>query len=328
MDFRTQIIIPHMPFDFSYDDKVMVMGSCFADNIGNRLIDSKFRVDANPFGTLYNPASIASSLRLLMEPKPFTEDDLFLHNGLYHSFSHHGRFSSVSAETTLQMINSQLAASADSLRKASRLIVTLGTAYTYRSKETDQVVANCHKLPDKAFTRERLTVQQIVWDWKECLRNLHALNPDLCVLFTVSPIRHWKDGAHANQLSKATLLLAVEAIQQVCPEQIAYFPAYELMMDELRDYRFYADDMLHPSPLAVEYIWQQFAASLFSPDTQRALREWIEIQKAINHKPFNPSSEGYRQFILQTLLKIERLNEKIRSFDLREEIETLKSKLN
>ena len=176
------------------------------------------------------------------------------------------------------------------------------------------------------FEREMLSVQDITEDWKQVLRSLWEQNPELKLLFTVSPIRHWKDGAHGNQLSKATLLLAIEELQKEFPKQIFYFPAYEIMMDELRDYRFYADDMLHPSALAVEYIWQRFTESMLSDESKGILKEWGEIQKALNHKPFQPESEAYKQFISQTLLKIERLNEKFPYFDNTNETEILKKK--
>ena len=206
------------------------------------------------------------------------------------------------------------------------MIVTFGTAWVYKLKSNGQIVANCHKLPEKMFEREMLSVQDITEDWKQVLRSLWEQNPELKLLFTVSPIRHWKDGAHGNQLSKATLLLAIEELQKEFPKQIFYFPAYEIMMDELRDYRFYADDMLHPSALAVEYIWQRFTESMLSDESKGILKEWGEIQKALNHKPFQPESEAYKQFISQTLLKIERLNEKFPYFDNTNETEILKKK--
>lgn len=206
------------------------------------------------------------------------------------------------------------------------MVITLGTAYVYRLKSTGKVVANCHKLPEKMFDRSMLSVAEIVSEWKGLLLSLWEQCPELKLLFTVSPIRHWKDGAHGNQLSKATLLLAVEALQTSYPERIAYFPAYEIMMDELRDYRFYANDMLHPSELAVDYIWQRFTENFLSDETKGFLKEWAEIQKAINHRPFQPKSEAYKRFLSQTLLKMERINEKFPFFDSTKEMEIIKSK--
>ena len=207
------------------------------------------------------------------------------------------------------------------------MIITLGTAWVYRLRSTGKIVSNCHKLPEKMFDRQMLSVDEITAEWKSILLSLWEQNPELKILFTVSPIRHWKDGAHGNQLSKATLLLAVEQLQKDFPEQTAYFPAYEIMMDELRDYRFYADDMLHPSLQAVEYIWERFTETMLSRETQAILKEWKDIQKAINHKPFQPESEAYKHFISQTLLKMERINKKFPSFDSTKEMEIIKSKL-
>lgn len=327
MELYTYIHIPKAPFRFSCTEQMLLLGSCFAENIGTRLAGNKFNVDINPFGTLYNPASIAAALRMLLHPQRFTAGDLFGHEGVYHSFAHHSRFSSTSETECLRNINGRLEGSANGFRKTAYLVVTLGTAYVYRLKNSGEVVANCHKLPEKMFDRSMLTVAEIVSEWKELLLSLWEQNPELKILFTVSPIRHWKDGAHGNQLSKATLLLAVDELQAAYPERIAYFPAYEIMMDELRDYRFYATDMLHPSELAIDYIWQRFTENFLSDETKGILKEWAEIQKAINHRPFQPESDAYKRFISQTLLKMERINEKFPSFDLTKEMEIIKSKL-
>lgn len=327
MELYTYIHIPRAPFRFSCTERMLLLGSCFAENIGTRLAGNKFNVDINPFGTLYNPASIAAALRRLLHPERFTADDLLQHEGVYHSFSHHSRFSSTSETECLRNINDRLEASTNEFRKTTYLVVTLGTAYVYRLKSSGEVVANCHKLPEKMFDRSMLTVGEIIAEWKELLLSLWKQNPELKILFTVSPIRHWKDGAHGNQLSKATLLLAVDELQAAYPERIAYFPAYEIMMDELRDYRFYATDMLHPSEFAIDYIWQRFTENFLSDETKGILKEWAEIQKAINHRPFQPESDAYKRFISQTLLKMERINEKFPSFDLTKEMEIIKSKL-
>ena len=326
MELNTAIKIPKPPFRFSWQERILLLGSCFAENIGAKLAENKFNVDINPFGTLYNPASIAAALRMLLHPERFTANDLFRHEGVYHRFTHHSRFSSTSETQCLENINDRLFASAQEIRKTGYMVITLGTAYVYRLKSSGQVVANCHKLPEKMFDRSMLSVAEIVSEWKELLLSLWEQCPDLKILFTVSPIRHWKDGAHGNQLSKATLLLAIDALQKEFPEHTAYFPAYEIMMDELREYRFYADDMLHPSTTAIEYIWERFTGSMLSPDSLSILKEWKDIQKAINHKPFQPESEAYKRFISQTLLKMERLNEKFPYFDMTNEVEMIKKK--
>lgn len=309
MNFRTSISIrrPSAQAGISYRDAVMLLGSCFAEHIGKRLTDGKFHVEVNPFGILYNPASTAEAVRRLLQPEAWCEKDLFFHEGLFHSWAHHSRFSAVSSAESLRKINERLCAAAEHLRQTDWLLVTFGTAYVYRLKETGQVVANCHKLPDKLFVRERLSVSQIAETWEEVLASLWRLRPAMKVLFSVSPIRHRKDGAHENQLSKSVLLLAIEQLQARYPQQVLYFPAYELMMDELRDYRFYAEDMIHPSETAVQYIWERFAETWLDAAARDTLEQVTEIQRALNHRPLNPQSESYKQFLSQTLLNVERL---------------------
>ena len=286
MELYTRILLPKARFSFSYEDRVVMMGSCFAENIGRKLEENKFSVDINPFGTLYNPASVAEGLRMLLRPERFTSGDLFRHEGVYHSFTHHSRFSAPSEEECLDHINSRLSQSSDFLRKATRLVITLGTAFVYRLKSDGRIVSNCHKLPEKMFDRQRLSTQEIVEDWKPLLLALWEQNPALKILFTVSPIRHWKDGAHENQLSKATLLLATDALQKDYPGRIAYFPAYEILMDELRDYRFYADDMLHPHwPLI---IFGNVLSKISYPQTLRqSLKNGVIFKKLLTISPFN-----------------------------------------
>ena len=314
MNFFTNIAISHPPRRFSYADAYLLMGSCFAQNIGETMEANQFDIDVNPFGILYNPASIASALRQIVVGKPYGEADLFLWNGLWHSWMHHGGFSSASKGTCLANINARLVRASARMDRLTCLVVTWGTAYAYRLRQTGQVVSNCHKVPEREFVRERLSVASIVEDWTLLLDNLFSRNPQLSLILTVSPIRHWKDGAHGNQLSKATLLLAIDQLQERYPERIIYFPAYELMMDELRDYRFYAGDMLHPSEQAVSYIWEMFCENYLASETLEAMQEWQKIQKALSHRPLNPESEAYKQFQHQTMLKKQRFMEKFPYF--------------
>lgn len=296
MQFRTEIEIPLQAFPFTHYDKLMLLGSCFTENIGSRLEDSGFTTDINPFGVLYNPLSLASGLQDLMATKIYHEEDLFEHNGLFASFSHHSKFSSVSPEECLQKINQRMQQSSRFLKEASVLIVTFGTAFVYRLSGNGRVVSNCHKLPPSHFDRNRLSVEEIVDTWTGLLEDLHRYNPGIKVLFTVSPIRHWKDGAHGNQLSKATLLLAVDELERRLSmkdfPQLGYFPSYELVLDDLRDYRYYAEDMLHPSSVAIDYIWEKFSAFCFDRATQQQISEYRKIQQALQHRPFNPDSEA------------------------------------
>jgi len=313
-DLFTHITIPNGKVMLNYGEPMMILGSCFAETMGKKLEEGHFIVDLNPFGTLYNPASIATALRTLLNPERYTHDDIFQHEGAWHSFAHHSRFSSTDEQVFLGNINDRLFTSADFLRKSRKMIVTLGSAWVYKLKETGKIVSNCHKMPEDMFVREKLSVDDITSDWHNLLLSLWEQLPDLKILFTVSPVRHWKDGAHGNQLSKATLLLAIDNLQREFPEQIDYFPAYEIMMDELRDYRFYADDMLHPSDKAADIIWQRFIECSMSAETQDILKQWSDIKQALDHKPFQPESESYKKFMSQTMLKLERLNEKFPYF--------------
>lgn len=326
MKFRTPVTIPRQPFDFSHRDEILLTGSCFAENIGKKLQDNKFVTDINPFGTLYNPASVSESLQKLLSPEEVSLADLFEYEGVFHHFSYYSRFSSPRPETSLQTMNGRLFQSAGNLKRTERLIVTFGTAFVYRLKSSGQVVSNCHKLPEKMFIREMLSVDHIVDEWSRLLPALWEQVPGLKILFTVSPVRHWKDGARTNQLSKSALLLATDILQKQYPEKISYFPAYEIMMDELRDYRFYADDMFHPSPLAIDYIWETFARHFLTAGTKKIIHEWQEIKKAVDHRPLLPESEAYRRFISQTLLKAEHFNQKFPFFDITKEIEQLRVK--
>lgn len=326
MNFRTQVEMPVKGGEIFHSDRIMLWGSCFTENIGNLLKENKFQCDVNPFGTLYNPLSIAKALHQVMEDKQYQSSDLFEAGGLWHSWMHHSAFSVSDKEACLDGINARMNESNSFLKECNWLIITWGTAYVYALKENEEVVGNCHKQPDKIFERRRLSVSEIVCEWTLLLEKLKQVNPDLKVVLTVSPIRHAKDGMHGNQLSKSTLLLAVDELCKTCPECI-YFPSYEIMMDELRDYRFYADDMMHPSKLAVEYIWECFGNTYFGDTTKGIMKEWQDISKRLNHKPFNPDSEAYRNFLSQIVLKINRLKEKLPYFDVQKELEQCRNRL-
>jgi len=324
MKFFTHIDISKSFIDISYQDQILLFGSCFAESIGSCLNQNKFHVDINPFGVLYNPMSISKAILSLIQPIEKTKDDLFSHNGLFHSFTHHSSFSAITKEECLNKINSRIHISSGNLRKANQLFITFGSAHVYISKNNKEVVANCHKLPSGFFEYNRLSVADIFEEWNQLLFSLFRINDQLKVIFTVSPIRYWKDGAHENQLSKSTLLLAIEEIQKHYPANTSYFPAYELLIDELRDYRFYAEDMCHPSQTSIQYIWDRFIETYLSKPTQQLLYEIKDILKLINHKPFNPQSETYKQFVTQTLLKIEQLIEKRPYLCFEKEIKKLK----
>ena len=295
----TRIDIPASEWKIAAGEKALLVGSCFADEIGEKMVRGGFEAMVNPFGTLYNPASIAASLLRSISEKEYTADSVELiqseSDGMWHSWMHHSSFSSLDVATLVERINGTTHCVADFLREADVLIVTMGTAIIYRLKETGMLVANCHKQLDSLFVRERLNSYDIVDQWEMLLQLLESVNPKLKVIFTVSPIRHKRDGYHVNQVSKGILLQGVDEIVngKSSNSQCFYFPSYEIMMDELRDYRFYADDMIHPSEKAVEYIWQRFQDTYFDNKTKdavaKATKEWARHQhrQIVNSKLSN-----------------------------------------
>jgi hypothetical protein len=288
---------------------MMLFGSCFSENIGAKLLENRFRVDVNPFGILYNPLSISQAIRLLLSGKSFSESKLIYHNEMYHSLMHHGDFSKTDKNHCFSTISERFSKASGFIAKTDIFLITFGTAYVYRWKETDEVVGNCHKIPPDKFTRFRLTVDEIVLEWSEIISLIKNKNDKAIFLFTVSPIRHWKDGAHENQVSKSILHLAINNLQSQF-EDVHYFPAYEILLDELRDYRFFAEDMMHPSSVAISYIWERFSETYFSDKTIEINQEWSHIYRAINHKPMNPETEAHQRFLEQTRLKMEAFFEK------------------
>lgn len=296
MEFRTPVQPLRHNGLITHDKPVVMLGSCFSDNIGGRLLDGMFDVDVNPFGTLYNPASIAAALVDVMECRRFEESDLISHNGCYHSFSHHSRFSGVDCGDVLEKINRRIDCAHRMLADASVLCVTFGTAFAYILESSGKVVSNCHKLPSSMFVRQAMTVDGITEMWLPLLERLRSFNDNLKIIFTVSPIRHLADGAHGNQLSKATLLLAVERLVATDSGNAIYFPAYEIMMDDLRDYRFYAADMTHPSDVAVEYIYSLFAQSFFNPATSALQQECEKLSRRLRHRPLTDNRDAIARF--------------------------------
>ena len=286
--FQTEIQIPEFAWKSGYHKPGLFMGSCFTENVGNIMAGLKYPVDINPFGILYNPVSVAHGLRFLLQKKKFTENELIQHNGLWHSFYHHSRFSSSELEKALYAINSRIELSATFLKSAGFLFLTFGTAWVYEYKLTGQTVSNCHKFPEKEFRRFRLTPGEIVEEYRQLLSDIWEFNPKVKVVFTVSPIRHLKDGAIENQRSKATLLLTVDQLVRGFGEdQCNYFPAYEIVMDELRDYRFYEEDMIHLSNSAVNHIWEKFQTSLIDEESRKISENVKKVFSDMNHRPFN-----------------------------------------
>ena len=279
MKLYTSVDIVPAVRQIGYGDKILLLGSCFADNIGAKFAEHYFQATINPFGTLYNPASIAAAITNV------GNSQLVEHNGLWHSMMHHGAFSDKDKEQLIARCEQSRALLQRALMEASTVVVTFGTAWVYEME--GQVVANCHKLPANRFTRRCLTVNEIVEMWQPIVASM----PDKHWIFTVSPIRHVKDGLHANQISKAILLQAVDQLGQ------SYFPSYEIMMDELRDYRFYAEDMVHPSAVAVEYIWQRFVDTYMNKDTQTEMRVLNQLWRDNQHRMLHPETDEARTFV-------------------------------
>ena len=287
--------------NISHRQGVMMLGSCFSDNIGLRLRQACFDVDINPFGTLYNPASIACGIGAILKCRQYSIDDLFQEKGdnRWHSFSHHSEYSSVDSQLMLEKINQRVCEANKMLQRASTLIVTFGTAWVYKYAPTGKVVANCHKLPASMFERSIMSIDEIVAMWKDVIADVKAIHQSIQVIFTVSPIRHLRDGAHENQLSKSTLLLAINQLVREC-EDVIYFPAYEIMNDDLRDYRFYTSDMTHPSEVAVDYIYDIFSQSFFDDDTISLAEKCVTLSKRLMHIPMSDDQDAVARFVHST----------------------------
>ena len=323
MNLQTKITVAAPDFLIDYNSRLMMLGSCFAENMGSKFSYYKFDVDVNPCGIIYNPLSVANVLRLIVEGKQFEKSDLRQVGGKWVSLYHHGAFSSTDPDECLRRINDRLTKATGELRTLDLLVITWGTAWVYRYTRENIVVSNCHKIPSQEFERSRLSVEDIVKEYLVLIGRLREINPGLRILFTVSPIRHWKDGAYGNQLSKATLLLAIDRLREEL-QHVYYFPAYEIVLDELRDYRFYADDMLHMSGFTVDYIWERFLYSFISPEVLGLMNQIGRVNKGVAHRPFDPQSEEYHRLVKKMLAEIAMISRSYPMIDFSEE----KRKLN
>lgn len=308
--FRTPVQLKKSSQLVDHGHPILTFGSCFSANIGQKLEQSGFNVQINPFGVLYNPASIANAIERIVENRFYTADELMHHHDLWLSLDHHGVYSKSAQTETLEGINSEISLVHQRLQQNPILIITLGSAHVYRYKETGRIAGNCHKLPSRDFVKEMLTVEEVVAAMSHCFKRLTEQNPSTRIILTISPVRYFSDGFFENQLSKSILHLSVAALQKMYP-RIQYFPAYEIMMDDLRDYRFYADDMLHPSSLAVDYIWELFREAYFSKETRQVADEIQELHKALAHRPFQKESASYRLFVNNQIKKINQLQTRI-----------------
>lgn len=309
MQFTTKIPIQKSNFPIDYDSKIMLLGSCFAENMGEKFEYFKFQTIVNPFGIIFNPVSLEKLIRRSIEKRKFTENDIFFHNELWHCYDVHSELSNSDKSFFLNSLNDLINSTHQQLNDSTHIIITLGTSWVYRHRQaqsdSDGVVANCHKVPQKEFTKELLSIQQIEESIESIISLVHSVNPNCKFIFTVSPVRHIKDGFIENTLSKAHLISAIHSVLnrkfstslELTTQNNIYFPSYEIMMDELRDYRFYGEDMLHPNQTAIDYIWIQFFQNYISESEFGLMNDICSIQKGLNHRPFNPNTESHQKFI-------------------------------
>lgn len=324
--FRTIFPKDSSKFRISHSDKIFLIGSCFAENIYEKLSQAKFQCIKNPHGIVYHPLAITKSLSEIIQSKNYTEKDLIKHNEIWHSWNHHSIFSSIDKNEVLSKINSSIEKAHQHLKNSKHLIITLGTAWAYQLKENKMWVANCHKYPATTFNKKLLGIEEVKTEFSKLLKLLKTFNPNLNIIFTISPVRHLRDGFRENQWSKSVLQLSVQALQSDYPE-LNYFPSYELVMDDLRDYRFFEDDMVHPNSVAIDYIWEYFNSFYFDAATMELNKNIHQIVAASLHRPFQPQSDAHQKFIKKTLESIQTLNQKYSFLDFKKETQFLQSQL-
>tara|TARA_R110000868_G_scaffold129510_1_gene338463 strand:- start:1930 stop:2874 length:945 start_codon:yes stop_codon:yes gene_type:complete len=305
MKLQTKIpLVKQSKNQIDYNSNVLLFGSCFSENIGKKLDHFKFQNLQNPFGILFHPKAIETLISNAIKNKAYSEEDVFLNNGQWHCFDAHSKLSNTSKEDLIFYLNSEIKLTSEAIQNSTHIIITLGTAWVYRDIKTDSIVANCHKVPQKQFSKELLSVQEITNSLKNILSLIKSINNDASVVFTVSPIRHTKDGFVENTQSKAHL---ITAIHQVINNKSFYFPSFEIMMDELRDYRFYNEDMIHPNQVAINYIWDKFKTVWVSDESLKTMKDVDVVQKGLQHKSFNPKSQVHQQFLQNLEAKINTL---------------------
>jgi len=310
MQFRTQIPLSKSNNPIDYNSKMLSFGSCFAENMAEKFDYFKFQNETNPFGIIFNPVSIEKVIERTILEKEFTEKDVFFHNERWHSFEVHSDLSNSDRQELLETLNKAISETHKQLKEATHIIITYGTSWVYRNLERDEIVANCHKVPQKQFSKELLSVDVIQKSIQNTIDLIQTLNPNINFIFTISPVRHIKDGFAENQLSKSHLFTGLHSIFNFRLSTLNYFPSYEIMMDELRDYRFYTEDMLHPNQVAIDFIWQKFTENYMTPESISMMNEVSEIQKSLRHRSFNPESEQHQKFLAKLQQKINFLGEK------------------
>tara|TARA_R110002096_G_scaffold433557_1_gene652478 strand:- start:323 stop:1267 length:945 start_codon:yes stop_codon:yes gene_type:complete len=308
MKLQTQIPLKKAENQIDYNSQLVVLGSCFANNIGDKLAYYKFRALQNPFGVLFHPLAIENLISRAIQEESYTGEEVFFLNERWQCYDAHSDLSSVAIEDLLGSLNSGLSKTKLYINKASHIFITLGTAWTYQLKESGKEVANCHKVPQLAFKKELLSIEKIVQSLEAIVHQIQTINTKTQIVFTVSPVRHLKDGFLENQLSKAHLISAVHQI--IKKGKALYFPSYELMMDELRDYRFYGNDLVHPNDLAITYIWKKFVSVWIAQEAWPTMEKVAAVQSGLNHRPFNPESLKHQEFLKALDQKITYLQKK------------------
>ena len=297
MKLQTQIKLKKQEHNLiDYNAKLLLLGSCFSENIGNKFEYFKFQSVSNPFGILFHPKAIENLVVRAIQQKKYTEEDVFFNNEQWHCFDGHSQLSNASKETLVQELNNNLELTNKQILESTHIIITLGTSWVYKLVESNKIVANCHKVRQKEFRKILLSTEEIKQSLQSIIEAVKSVNKTASVVFTVSPVRHIKDGFVENTLSKSHLILA---IHQVVKNQVSYFPSYEIMLDELRDYRFYKSDMLHPNETAVEYIWQKFQQVWMASEALSIMSDIDAVQKGLQHKPFNEKSDAHQRFLQQ-----------------------------
>lgn len=318
MEFR----LPFTPKIFTrkieLSQQLFLAGSCFTEQIGEKLLNQKFSVIQNPNGILFNPFSIADSIQSYIQQKIYEENELFYHNELWGSWDHHTRFSSIDKKICLQQINASQQLAHQQLKNANWLILTLGSAFAYQLAD-NRIVANCHKVPTDKFIKKLFSSNEISDSLDKMIGALKSFNPGLNIIFTISPVRHLRDGFIENNRSKANLITAVAELTEAF-EHVHYFPAYELIIDDLRDYRFFAEDMVHPNYQATQYVWEKFVDCCLEDSAKLLMKEISIIMMARKHKPFNPGSEQHKTFLFNHLNKTLEIAQKAPYLDFTEEI--------
>ncbi len=327
MKLRTELPLIASPFLVNYDSNPLFLGSCFTKNMAEKLSGGKIDFCLNPFGIVYNPLSISLGLKRLISGKPFLEKDLILHQERWNSFMHHGSFSGESKKDVLENINLKLQEGHQALEKTKIIFITLGSAFFYRHNPTGKIVSNCHKIPQVQFTKSMASPKEIFESFMEAFVELFEFNKEVKIVFTVSPVRHIRDGIIENTRSKAALHLGIAHLLEEFPEKTFYFPAYEWLVDELRDYRFYAEDMVHPSKTAVEFIWEKFKEGFFSSETKNVFNQAEKINRGFEHRPLNSESKSFKTFGRKHIALAETFMEKHPYISFGKDIQKLESLL-